>query len=67
MSNPNKLLGEWILRKVLQIPVGQLVTYEDLDHVGIDSVIITKLEEDLFKINFATKGSYDEFEQEFKQ
>ncbi|WIG28476.1 restriction endonuclease PLD domain-containing protein [Bacillus toyonensis] len=67
MSNPNKILGGWVLRTVLQIPVGQVVTYEDLDRVGIDSVIITKLEEYRFKINFATKGSYGDFEQEFKQ
>ncbi|MYL54196.1 NgoFVII family restriction endonuclease [Pontibacillus yanchengensis] len=66
MSNPNKELGYWILRTILQIPVGQLVTYADLDRVGIDSVLITKYDEHRFKINFASKGSYDEFEGEFK-
>jgi hypothetical protein len=66
MSNPNKELGNWILRTVLQIPVGQLVTYDDLDRVGIDSVLITKLEKYKFKINFASKGSYKDFEEEFK-
>ncbi|EIJ81808.1 hypothetical protein PB1_02675 [Bacillus methanolicus PB1] len=67
MSNPNKALGHWILRTILEIPVGQLVTYEDLDRVGIDSVLITKLDDYKFKINFASKGSYADFEEEFKK
>lgn len=66
MSNPNKALGNWILRTILEIPVGQLVTYDDLDRVGIDSVLITKLDDYKFKINFAAKGSYADFEDEFK-
>ncbi|WP_077618318.1 restriction endonuclease PLD domain-containing protein [Bacillus sinesaloumensis] len=67
MSNPNRLLGHWILRTVLQVPVGQLVTYEDLDRVGIDSVLVTKLDEYKFKINFASTGSYADFEEEYKK
>ena len=66
MSNPNKALGHWILREILQIPPGQLVTYDDLDRIGIDSVLITKLDKYRFKINFASKGSYAVFEEEFK-
>lgn len=66
MSNPNKELGHWLLRTVLQIPVGQVVTYDDLDKIGIDSVIVTKLDDYKFKINFAATGSYAEFEEEFK-
>ncbi|MBS3678924.1 NgoFVII family restriction endonuclease [Ornithinibacillus massiliensis] len=66
MTNPNRELGHWILRTILEIPVGQLVTYGDLDRVGIDSVLITKLDDYRFKINFASKGSYMDFEEEFK-
>ncbi|WP_059350282.1 restriction endonuclease PLD domain-containing protein [Bacillus coahuilensis] len=66
MSNPNKDLGNWILRTVLQIPPHHLVTNDDLDRIGIDSVIVTKIQEDLFRINFATTGTYEEFEEEFK-
>lgn len=66
MSNPNIVLGNWILRTILEIPVGQLVTYDDLDRVGIDSVLITKLDDYKFKINFAAKGSYADFEDEYK-
>nr|WP_255410427.1 MULTISPECIES: hypothetical protein [Bacillus cereus group] len=66
MSNPNQLLGYWILRTILQIPIGQPVTYGNLDHVGIDSVLITKVGDYRFKINFASKGSYTEFEEKYK-
>ncbi|UOE53599.1 restriction endonuclease PLD domain-containing protein [Cytobacillus oceanisediminis] len=66
MSKPNKLLGHWILRTILQVPVGRLVTYEDLDRVGIDSALVTKIDDYRFKINFASKGSYADFEEEFK-
>src|SRR5699024_3648841 len=66
MSNPNKTLGHWILRTILELPVGQIVTYKDLDRVGIDSVLITKYDNYNFKINFASKGLYKEFEDSFK-
>ncbi|MGK0701109.1 restriction endonuclease [Priestia flexa] len=67
MSNPNSDLGEWLLRTVLEVPPGKLVHYEDLDRIGIDSVLVTKLDEYQFKINFASKGSYTDFEEEFKE
>lgn len=66
MSNPNKLLGNWILRTILEVPEGQIVTYDDLDRVGIDSVLITKYGDYRLKINFASKGSYEDFEDEYK-
>ena len=65
MTNPNKDLGYWMLRKVLQVPVGQLVTYSMLENVGIDSVVVTKLAEDHFRIDFAGIGSFAEFNEEF--
>lgn len=67
MSDPNKDLGKWILRKVLQVPENHVITYDDLDRIGIDSVIVTKLDKLKFKINFATIGSYADFEDEFKK
>ncbi|WP_077212412.1 restriction endonuclease PLD domain-containing protein [Bacillus dakarensis] len=66
MTNPNRLLGHWLLRHVLQIPVNTLVTYQMLENVGIDSVKITKLSHVRFRIDFAKVGSFDEFENEFK-
>lgn len=40
MSNPNSALGEWLLRKVLRKRVGELITIDDLNRYGIDSVKI---------------------------
>lgn len=42
MSNPNKALGEWILREVLQLDELELLTYDKLLELGIDSVVFEK-------------------------
>ena len=41
MSAPNAALGKWLLRQVLRKAEGTLVTMEDLNIYGIDSVKIT--------------------------
>lgn len=66
MSNPNKELGTWLLRHVLKIPLNKLITDEDLKIAGIDSVIVTKLEKLVFRIDFASIGTYEEFEENNK-
>ena len=66
MSNPNSALGEWILRKVLKMPVGKVVTMADLDRFGIDSVLIEDLHteslsgERQYRISF-TNSDYESF------
>ncbi|MBQ7855624.1 MAG: NgoFVII family restriction endonuclease [Alistipes sp.] len=65
MSNPNSALGEWILRKVLRKPIGALVTIDDLNTYGIDSVKITDTHknnlngESVFKIEFSNSAYED--------
>lgn len=61
MSNPNKALGKWILRDVLNLKQGELVTKERLNILGIDSVRIDKINDFEFDINFSQIGSYQEF------
>lgn len=68
MSNPNKDLGQWILRKVLKKKEGELVTMDDLNRSGFDSVCIEKLHsvdengKQEYRISFATlNGSYTNF------
>ena len=68
MSNPNKALGEWILRKVLKKKERELVTMEDLDRLGFDSVCIENLHRTdnegsrMFKISFSnTNEDYQSF------
>jgi len=59
MSYSNKELGQWLLRDVLNIEEGKLVTYAMLEEIGIDSVRIDKIDENLFEINFTAIGSYE--------
>lgn len=61
MSNPNKALGQWLLRDVLNLAEGQIITYDMLEDLGIDSVQIVKLEELKYEISFAKVGTYEEF------
>ena len=67
MSFSNKKLGKWILRDVLNLAENQLLTYEKLEILGIDSVRIDKIGELEFEINFAKNGSYENFKLTFKK
>lgn len=60
MSNVNSELGEWLLRDVLQLREGTLVTRELLDRIGIDSVEITNRDGQYY-IDFKHLGAYEEF------
>ena len=64
MSNPNKDLGEWILRDILKIPLGKLIKKEDLDKIGIDSVKLSKTENGKYLLDFCKLGTYEDFLEE---
>lgn len=61
MTDPNKALSDWLLRKVLQLVPGKLATIEILDELGFDSVLITKTDNNNFKIDIMATGSYEKF------
>ena len=64
MSNPNKDLGKWLLRDILGLKDGTLVTYSILKNSGIDSVYIEKWKEGnhiFYKIFPAPVGEYDKY------
>jgi hypothetical protein len=63
MSNPNSALGEWILRDVLNLKVNELLTYQRLLLVGLDSVTLYKINHLEYKIDFARTGSYEAFRE----
>jgi len=65
MTNPNNALSDWLLRKVLKLKEGKLLTYENLKILGIDSVRITKIDKNNFKIDFTKIDSYDEFQENY--
>lgn len=61
MTNPNKALSDWLLRKVFQVAEGELLTIEKMEKLGFDSVIITKEDNKNFKIDKAKSDSYKNF------
>lgn len=61
MSNPNKALGKWLLRDVLKIPYGQVITYNDLLEIGIDSVSFKKTGDKKYVLDFKNVGEFEKF------
>ena len=61
MSYSNRELGKWILRDILKLKEGELLTFEKLQILGIDSVRIDKISDLEFEINFVSLGKYEEF------
>lgn len=61
MTNPNKALADWLLRKVLHLKEGERATIEKLDALGFDSVIIEKKSESEYTIDILKTDSYENF------
>jgi len=66
MSNPNLELGKWLLREVMNLKERELLTYNKLQILGIDSVEVYKIDSSTYKIDFRPIGSYDKFLEENK-
>ena len=60
-SDPNKELGKWILRDVLKLEPGTLVTKEMLDNIGIDSIKLSKVNNELYYMDFLQVGSFEDY------
>ncbi len=54
MSNPNSDLGQWILRDVLLLKEGELLTLDLLDRLGFNSVTIYKDDDLNYRIDVCT-------------
>lgn len=67
MTNPNRALGRWILRDVLQVQPHELVTYDHLKRRGVDSVEIIKHGDREFEIAFKKLGTYQSFYTKYNQ
>lgn len=61
MSNPNEDLGRWILRDVLKLDENEIVTYEKLEQIGIDTVQLNKFEDGTYEINFRELGTFETY------
>lgn len=58
MSNPNVDLGKWILRDILQLKEGELVTIDILNRMGFDSVVVYKDSPADYRIDVCRTLSY---------
>jgi hypothetical protein len=61
MTDPNKALSDWLLRKVLKLKEGEMATIQKLNELGFDSVIISKIDEENFEINIMKNDSFEIF------
>ena len=61
MTNPNNALGHWLIDSVFKITPQTPITYDLLEKYGIDSVCITKENNNDYSIDFAKIGSYEAF------
>ncbi|NBK96962.1 MAG: NgoFVII family restriction endonuclease [Erysipelotrichia bacterium] len=64
MSNPNKALGKWLLRDVLQLKPRTLVTYELLQEKGFDTVLFEKIDDNHYMVDFTDSQVYDDLYNE---
>lgn len=61
MTNPNRALSNWLLRKVLKLEPGELATSDKLKVLGFDSVIVYKISENNYSIDITPTGSFEKF------
>ena len=61
MSKHNADLGKWLLRKVLNLKEKELLSYEKLQEIGLNSVIIERIDKKTYSIDFRPSGTYEEF------
>jgi hypothetical protein len=61
MTDPNKALADWLLRKVFNLKEGELATIEKMNELGFDSVIIQKDHNGNYNIDKVKSDSYDKF------
>ncbi len=65
MSKHNADLGRWLLRKVLNLKDKELLTYEKLQKIGLDSVVIERIDKKTYTIDFRPSETYEEFFEKF--
>ncbi|MEG1482524.1 NgoFVII family restriction endonuclease [Clostridium sp.] len=65
-TSPQSDLGKWILKDVLGLSNREIVTWDLLNDLGIDSLKVIKLNDKEFKITVAETGAYERFKLENK-
>lgn len=61
-TKPQGALGEWILKDILGVKKrSDVITWEWLNNLGIDSLKVTKIDDKHFKITAAETGAFEKF------
>lgn len=58
-TNPQSVLGKWILKDVLGLQARELLTKKHLDDLGVDSLKITRIDKENFKICLAETNAFE--------
>lgn len=66
-TSPQGALGEWILKDVLGLENREVVTWELLNKLGIDSLKVIKVDDKHFNITVAETGAYEKFKLDNKE
>lgn len=65
ISVPTPHLGIWLCH-AFSLPEKELFTIDILENVGIDSILIDKLDDKNYVLNFKKTNSYEEFIMDFE-
>ncbi|MDM3868866.1 hypothetical protein QF204_11830, partial [Proteus faecis] len=60
-TNPQSILGKWILHDVFGLEARELLTLDMLNELGVDSVKITKVSDTKFKIDLADTYAFEQW------
>lgn len=63
-TNPQNILGKWILHDVLGLKARELLTMKRLNELGVDSLKITKIDNNNFKIELAETYAFEKWKAE---
>lgn len=61
MSNPNTALANWLLKTALSLQENEIATYQRMQDLGFDSVIISKLDSYIFSVDIMPLDSFENF------
>ncbi len=65
-TNPQSILGKWILHDVFNLQARELLTMEYLIQLGVDSFKVTKIDDNNFKIELAETYAFERWKFEIR-
>jgi len=66
-TNPQSILGKWILHDVLGLQPRELLTMDHLTKLGVDSLKVTRIDDRNFKIELADTNAFENWKIEIEE